>query len=961
MNSQSGWPVYVLLGTLSLLCLVAVRTMQPSSTVKLEDSSDWVHIDSIRPPLVAQGPSAPFTTADSRSPWNDSWSRPTEGAARPNSVPLTGAEAANVASTLPASSEGRFGGGHTTTRVVGQFAEAAHDAHMRALPRTSAWAFIAEHFDRFQFTFDRLASRSRPQARNAFRYVGDLRRDAEAWQARRREAAPSIVLNPARANVRAPKPTPAPIRLASRLRSFSVDTETLWHHWSAQLLKQTEQLRGVPSRLASFQRSHSAQPSPVETQPLAPKQSTVANADPIEPAFEIRSTRPATWPYAEHLARRIDALPKSATTDAWATATQYTLDGLSHRERLEAADVEEHLFALQDQLEHLKILIAEAPADSNPYQLRAVQYDLEKWLTIWTLVHHAECHEFVSTPTASVLTASSRPRTDLTLAIDAVDRQLSGYANGSVWREFFELDALRDWAASEYTGLGTIASVDRVLTRTEMARLTKSQRELLSSPAFRQLQTVLHRYAEPNVNLSELMYLLEVYEQKPWALIGTKVLAASRRLERSNNPYLQKLSEIIEIHYRNANVRLAISETLLNQLVPASAPMAEPVSDQVLGARVFGSSQTTNQLSIQTVPDPRHVYLRLRANGIVSSNTRATKGLFVFHNRGMGTFAAHKDILVSPETLRVNPSQVTASNQNRTLGVESDLDLFPLIGPLARTVAMQKQSEAAPLARRIVERKLASKAQERIDVEVDAKLDEAKANLEHKLLHPLDDMALALEPVNFATTNDRAIMRYRLAGTEQLSAFTSRPRAYASSVMSLQMHQSAINNCLQRLDLAGREFHIDELYAHMSETLGREIPTPEDMDPSVVLRFAPSDCIEVRFVDGSARIYLRFAELAIGRVSQWRNLTVEAQYEPRIDGIHIEFVRVPESTLALQGRNIGFRDQMAIRTIFNKVFDPSLTLGVTPKHLLTDARFENLEVSQFELRDGWVGLSVEAR
>lgn len=957
MNSQSGWPVYVLLGTLSLLCLIAVRTMQSSSEVELSESSDWAHIDSVRPPLRDFEQSIPFASSDSNSPWNDTWRNRDRGAARQGPYPFSGSDFATASTALQIPMQAGIAGGESTGRVVWQAAMASQSVAVTALPPTLDWSIVSSQIDHLRETASRGLDLWQLRLFEVILGAGQAQRNASDWLSQRQPRVEPIDVKQPLRHGRAPVPANSHRWFASGLQIVSAYGEQILNSGVKGIDAARIRIQSVPSQLAGFRRTRPAEPS--EGQPTVNRTET-APPDP-ERNFEIRSTRPATWPYAEHLARRIESLPESIEIETWAESTQEAIDQLSHQDRLDEAEVESRLFALQDQLEALTQLLSNASPQSNPYQLRAVKYDLEKWITIWTLVHHAERHQFVMTQPKSFLAANATGKSDLVAAIDEVDRHLSNYREREAWREFLELDALRSWASGELVNLEPTASIDRVLTRTEMARLSKSQRELLQRPAFRQLQTVLRGYSDPQVDLSELMYLLEVYEQKPFAKIGTRVLSASRRLGRSDNPYLNKLSQIIELHYRNANVRMAISETLLNQMTPVSQPMAESVSDQVLGARVFGSTETTNQLTIQTVPNPRDVHLRLSADGFVTSQTRAAKGMFVFHNRGFGRFSATKEIQISPISLRVHPTLVAASNQNRTLGVQSNLDGFPLIGPLACSLAMQKQQEAAPIAKRIVDRKLASKAQQRIDVEVQAKLAEAELNLNSKILGPLDDLLLALEPVNFETTESRAVMRYRLAATDQLSAFSSRPRAYADSVMSFQMHQSAINNCLQRLDLAGQEFKIDELYAHLSTVLGREIPTPADMDPTVMLRFAPTDCIEVRFADGIAHLYLRFAQLSIGRANRWRNLTVVAEYQPRVDGIKIEFARDPESTLALQGRNIGFRDQMAIRTIFNKVFDPNLSLGVTPNQLLTDARFENLEVSQFELRDGWVGLSVEAR
>ncbi len=40
--------------------------------------------------------------------------------------------------------------------------------------------------------------------------------------------------------------------------------------------------------------------------------------------------------------------------------------------------------------------------------------------------------------------------------------------------------------------------------------------------------------------------------------------------------------------------------------------------------------------------------------------------------------------------------------------------------------------------------------------------------------------------------------------------------------MSLQVHESALNNALQRLELDGRSFTLPELFAHLRQKLNRD-------------------------------------------------------------------------------------------------------------------------------------------
>ena len=61
------------------------------------------------------------------------------------------------------------------------------------------------------------------------------------------------------------------------------------------------------------------------------------------------------------------------------------------------------------------------------------------------------------------------------------------------------------------------------------------------------------------------------------------------------------------------------------------------------------------------------------------------------------------------------------------------------------------------------------------------------------------------------TTVDRAIMRLRLAGDEQVGSHTPRPQAPADSLASVQIHESVLRNVVERLNLDGRTFTLPQL------------------------------------------------------------------------------------------------------------------------------------------------------
>ena len=133
----------------------------------------------------------------------------------------------------------------------------------------------------------------------------------------------------------------------------------------------------------------------------------------------------------------------------------------------------------------------------------------------------------------------------------------------------------------------------------------------------------------------------------------------------------------------------------------------------------------------------------------------------------------------------------------------------------------------------------------------------------------LDPMMIAAE-----TTDKRFSMRIRLAGPDQLGGHTPRPQAPSDSLASIQIHESMLNNVLERLELDGQTFDLAGLGQRLAERLHRYQPKPVDPDQEdVKITFAAKDAVHVRCNDGRLEITLAIARLSKG-ARKWKDFQV---------------------------------------------------------------------------------------
>jgi len=451
-----------------------------------------------------------------------------------------------------------------------------------------------------------------------------------------------------------------------------------------------------------------------------------------------------------------------------------------------------------------------------------------------------------------------------------------------------------------------------------------------------------------------LLRYIEQYEQTGSPADARLLAQTCVVLGNSPESGRQELSRRLETHYRNANVRLVLTAELLNRLMPDRQTERRNVDDVVLGRPVHGRSVTTSDVHVRLIPDPSRLRLALEISGLVSSLTSASAGPATFYNDSRATYLAQKEIELGTWGLRVEPAQVDVDNDVRLRSLRTSFDLIPLVGAVATEIAYREHQQSQPEMSREVEEKIAARARQQIDEEADARCGELNESLQLRVLQPLDELSLSPKMISAHTTERRLTMRLRLAGLDQLASHTPRPRAPADSLLSCQIHESALNNVIQRLDLDGGTFTPAEIRRRVAEIFNN--PEMLDEDPGredVEITFAESDAVSVRFQDGQVAVRLSIAKLEKSP-NQWTDFQVRAYYRPRIDGRHADLVR--DGIIELSASN-SLRSQIPLRGVFGKTFSKRRPWKLTPELMDTDPRLADLAVTQLVVDDAWIGIA----
>jgi hypothetical protein len=669
------------------------------------------------------------------------------------------------------------------------------------------------------------------------------------------------------------------------------------------------------------------------------------------PQFDLRIARANTdrapelaraWTYPLALVEPLRQLQRSPIAGVWAKEVLLALDSLFAADSLssdEARDALARLEVLSDAGRNVQC------TDNAERVLKSrAAYGLTRRLLVWRQAQRLSAGNYATTPVSTE---------NLTAKLEELDKH---FATAPTWKKFLLLSQLDAAVVADRSEQAALAR--RVLARLENPKLSEQQQSVLNKPPVTELAAILKSWAAEPVQLPQLLASLEEMELGENSQAAQQVALAWQQLRWSQDAGAVKLADDLNTYYRNANVRVAISENLLNMLLPQQPLTEEPVNDQILGARVFGRSQTSSRLRVVLLPDMRRIRLGIEAIGDVDSDTAATKGPATLYSQGNSHFHARKMLSIDRQGLRVWRSQAEVATDNYLTDVETDFDALPFVGMLARAMAQREHDESYYEASHEIRGRVASRAENRFDSEVHKKLQDAEKEFLEKIYQPLERLHLEPTALDLRTTREQLVARYRVAGSNQLAAYTPRPTVPDNSVLNIQLHQSTLNNVLEQLKLDGRRISLEELYSEISKTFNQPLTKEmiEDLPEKVTVEFAQNDAVRVHCDSGRLLLVIKLAELSQGRTHKWKDFTIRAYYVPSFETIDAKLIR--EGTIELSGEQLNFRDQIALRGIFTKVLSKNRTFNLVQEKFARDPRLKSLKIDQFTIDDGWIGLSV---
>ncbi len=677
-------------------------------------------------------------------------------------------------------------------------------------------------------------------------------------------------------------------------------------------------------------------------------------AEPVERPAEVES--PAATPLLRYspksLITQLEAVPEESPAFDWAEQTLALVRQLAADPTTELADAPLIVAGLQ--------ALAET-ANDQAHQLadHAVQHEwlrgvqaVERRAAIWKTLFELKLQAIDSAWQEPVSAEA-----DVMPVLSEVAARLEGKENGEAWREYLLLDRIAV-ATSEGAGVdakGRRQLAQEVLSRMADKRLTAAQNEFVQTEVLANLREALRPWAQGPIDVEMLTALVELYEARPNLRYAAALSQMQQRLQWSPVAQHQQLAAHLDQHYRGANMRVALTDDLMNRMMPKRSSTVSSVNERITGTKVKGRARTVTQVQVRLLPNDESWQVALEASGAVYSKTRSQTWPARVQNSAKMFYKAHKMILIDGQGMRISKAKSHAHGRNDLIGVDSEFDPVPLVGSLLRRAARRRHHDSHPKALKQVKSKVARQARTRMDRQANPKLHRLEEKFEDNVLTAIEGLALVAEPLQMFTTEDRAVMELRLANTTQLASNTLRPLAPSDSMASLQMHQSVLNNAAAGLGLNGSRMTLLQLHEFITEKFGRAGATPpEDMPERAVIEFSAHDAIHIICQGDRLELVLNIREVAHGR-DKIRNFAVHAYFRPVMDGLNVRLVR--DGSLQFDGRNLRTGPRVVLHSVFGKLLLKNQEMPLLRRDI-NDPRLEGLMVTQLVIDDGWIGLAL---
>lgn len=561
----------------------------------------------------------------------------------------------------------------------------------------------------------------------------------------------------------------------------------------------------------------------------------------------------------------------------WGEKTAAEVAKLYSEEALDVAGQRQQLEVLKRKLATMETSLKDARYRSIHESLGSLHAALNRRVTVAAAI----LDTLTLDPQKAVSEQLEGARQELAKSLKDLETELNTVKNGPAWLSYVRSAEITK-LVSDKKGSEAVPVLTAVHQKLSPSDATSPElRKFLDGAKFVALRQSLDNFVKtaaavdqpinPEKLRAELLSLVssvEKFEETQSSADAAAVRKAFEAVRKSSPDQGNRIAAAMATHYFNFNLRVVASEKFLSKLVGESKTNQGQVRDQILGANVSGNQTTTATVSVDLKPNNNGIRLNLVVDGVARSNTVGVTQEANVYTQGHHVFKAWKPVTFDGTKFATGPADVNVWPHNTTTGVTTKYDNMFLFGGIANSIAQDEVASRRGQAEAIAAERVRSKVLPEFNQEVDTKIGTLNKDLEDKVNAKLREKELMPSASNYRTTEEDLRANLRLMADRELAGGDGPFVTVPSSGFVVALHESLLNNSLDRLKFAGRTMTDKEVASEIeksfSDILGRQLNATKKIEAAgeqakepTTFIFPEKDPIRIRVSNGQLTLVIR--------------------------------------------------------------------------------------------------------
>jgi hypothetical protein len=473
---------------------------------------------------------------------------------------------------------------------------------------------------------------------------------------------------------------------------------------------------------------------------------------------------------------------------------------------------------------------------------------------------------------------------EVTESVESLGKYLSKIKNGDAWLKYIRAEELRSAVESAESSEVVSAVFTRLADSDKMEN--DAQRKFVQRPQFLSVKQTLGEYLElasaesPAKNdqselrgaLAKLVSSLEAYEETRSLTAATAARDAYGDVRNLAADGGDHIADVLAGHYFNYNLRVVATETFLNKVAGYKHTDSGVVDDVVLGAKVDGHQTTTGTVAIDLKPNNQLIEFAMTFSGVTQTNTQGVTDQATIFTSGYHTFGAQKTIHFDGDRFKTFPATMWVNANNTTTGARTGISGLPLFGSIADSYAVSVARDKKAQSEGIAAGKLRNRLIPEFNQEIDAEFNKSTKLMEEQVIPRLKENGLFPSARTYRSTGDAMWIGTRQMDDDNLGGDSPSFSTRVPGSAAIHLHETLLNNSLDKLPLAGGSFTEKELGEQIEMALktllgddfkllggkkeGDDSAEPKKVDNTRFI-FPDQDAIRIKAQDGELTLVLR--------------------------------------------------------------------------------------------------------